>query len=92
MKKVAMEAEHSKAIKKTDNPISYDVMSHLKKILSLLTIYDALCMSPELRASMIYTLTHPDEFATNDEIVRAFWKILTQEGLCMPIVTFEDID
>lgn len=67
-------------------------MAHLKKIPSLLTIYDALRMSPELRASMIYALTHPDEFATNDEIAKAFWQTATQEGLCMPMVTFKDTD
>lgn len=74
MKQTAMEAEHNKAIKKTEKPIPYDVMAHSKKIPSLLTIYDALCISPELRDSMIYALTHPDEFSTNDEIARASWK------------------
>lgn len=71
MKKASMEAEQSKAIKKTDNPVPYDVMEHFKKIPSLLTVYDALHMSPKLRASMIYALTHLDKFAINDEIVRA---------------------
>lgn len=75
-----MEVEHSKAIKKTNNPILYDVMAHLKKIPSLLIVYDAPRMSPELRASMIYALTHLDEFATNDKIVRASWQIATREG------------
>lgn len=65
-------------------------MAHLKKIPSLLTIYDALCMSPKLRASMVYTLTHLDEFIVNDEVVRASWQTVTQEGLCMPTVTFKD--
>lgn len=44
MKKMAMKAEHSKAIKNMDNPIPYDVIEHLKNISSLLTIYDALCL------------------------------------------------
>lgn len=92
MKKMTMEAEHNKTIKKMDNPISYDVMAHLKKIPSLLTVYDALRMLPKLRASMIYALTHPDEFATNDEIARASWQTVTREGLCMSTVTFEDTD
>ncbi len=87
-----MEDEHSKAIRKIDNPIPYDVMAHLKKIPSLLSVYDTLCMSPKLRAFMIYALTHPDEFVTNDEIARASWQTATQEGLFMPTVTFEDTD
>lgn len=68
-----MEAEHSKAIKNIDNPIPYDMMTHLKNISSLLTIYDALYMSPKLKSSMVYALTHPDEFASNDEVARASW-------------------
>lgn len=66
-----METKHNKAIKKMDNPILYDVMEHLKKISSLLTIYDALHMSPEMRAFMVYALTHPNEFSTNDKVVMA---------------------
>lgn len=77
MKQIAMEAEHNKAIKKTDKHIPYDVMAHLKKIPSLLTIYDAIRMSLELKAYMIYTLSHPDEYATNDEIIRASWQTAT---------------
>lgn len=73
MKKTAVETEPSKAIKKMDNPIPYDVMAHFKKITSLLTVYDALRMSLEFRASMVYTLTHPDEFVANDEVARASW-------------------
>lgn len=67
-------------------------MTHLKKILSLVTVYDALCMSPELRASMIYALILLNEFVANDEIARTSWQIATREGLCMPTVTFDDID
>lgn len=92
MKKATIEAEHRKAIKKMDNLIPYDVMTHLKKIPSLLTIYNVLCMSPKLRASMIYALTHLNDFATNDEIARASWQTTTREGLCMPTVTFDDTD
>lgn len=65
-------------------------MAHLKKISSLLSVYDALHMLPELRASMVYALTHPDEFTANDEITRGFWHTTTQEWLCMPAVIFED--
>lgn len=92
MKKTPMETEHSKASKRTENPISYDVMEHFKKISSLLTIYDALRMSPKLRASIIYALTHPNEFVTNNEIVRASWQTTTREGLYIPTVTLEDTD
>lgn len=60
MKKATLEAEHRKVVKKIENPILYDVMVYLKKIPSLLTIYDALYMSPDLKASMIYALTHLD--------------------------------
>lgn len=73
MKKAVVETKHSKANKKLDNPIISDVMAHLKKIPSLLTIYNDLRMLPKLRASMIYELTHPDEFATNYEVARDFW-------------------
>lgn len=52
-------------------------MAHLKKISSLLTIYDALRMLPELRASMAYALTHLVEFAKNNEVAMASWKTTT---------------
>lgn len=73
MKKTAMETQHNKAIKKMDNPIPYNVMTHLKKIPSLLFVYDVLYMLPQLRASMVYALTHLDEFTINDEVTRASW-------------------
>lgn len=75
-----------------DNSISYHILAHLKKIPSLLIVYDVLHMSSKLRASMVYALTHPDEFVTNEKIARASWQTAMGEGLYMPTVTFEDTD
>ncbi|XP_068225055.1 uncharacterized protein [Palaemon carinicauda] len=40
--------------------IKYDVISHLKKIPALLSVYDALIMSEDLRKSLILALENPE--------------------------------
>lgn len=90
IKKATWDTNHNKVMRKIDNHIPYNIMTHLKKIPSLLSIYDTLHMSPELRDSLVHALTHLEEFAHNDEIARAYWKIAIREGLCMPMVSFED--
>lgn len=43
--------------------VRYDILAHLKKIPALLSVYDALKMSAELRMSLVYALTNPEEFS-----------------------------
>lgn len=43
--------------------VRYDILAHLKKIPALLSVYDALKMSAELRMSLVYGLTNPEEFS-----------------------------
>ncbi|KAF5932377.1 hypothetical protein HYC85_028548 [Camellia sinensis] len=45
-----------------EEQVKYDVLAHLKKIPALLSVYDALKMSPELRKSLIYALSKPEDF------------------------------
>lgn len=73
MKKASMESEHDKFIKKTNGSTLYNVMTHLKKILSPLSVYDALCMLPQLKASLIYALNNLEKFSQNYEIASASW-------------------
>lgn len=39
-----------------------NVISHLRKLPALLSIYDALMMSPEMRQSLVQILLEPDTF------------------------------
>lgn len=43
--------------------VRYDILAHLKKIPALLSVYDALKMSAELRMSLVYALTNPEDFS-----------------------------
>lgn len=53
----------------SSNPASTDlkrrqlkkILAHLKKIPSLLSVYDALCLSPELRKALITALSFPED-------------------------------
>ncbi|KAF7149768.1 hypothetical protein RHSIM_Rhsim02G0166900 [Rhododendron simsii] len=49
-------------VPKEEEQVKYDVLTHLKKIPALVSIYDALMMSPELRKSLSYALSNPDDF------------------------------
>lgn len=53
-------AQEQLARQKSSN--KYNMLSHLKKILDLLIIYDALQMSLELRESLIEVVTNPLEY------------------------------
>lgn len=55
MKQVVMEAGHAKVIKSIEG-VTHNVLAHLKMIPSLLSIYDALWLSKDLRQSLVYTL------------------------------------
>lgn len=90
MKNASLKVYHNKAINKTDGSTPYNVLAHLKKISALLSVHDALRMSPELRNSLIYVLKVVEEFSKNDKIAKASWRTVTQESLCIPMVTFED--
>lgn len=71
MRMASIEGEHNKVKNKMDGTTPYNVLAYLKKIPSLLSVYDALCKSPELRSSLIYALSNLEEFAKNDEIAKA---------------------
>jgi hypothetical protein len=40
----------------------YNVLAHLRKIPALMSVFDALMMSQELRDNLIYALQHPEQF------------------------------
>jgi hypothetical protein len=42
--------------------VKYDVISHLKKIPAMLSVYDALCLSSELRNAFISALSFPEDY------------------------------
>ncbi|KAH7836484.1 hypothetical protein Vadar_001965 [Vaccinium darrowii] len=72
---------------KEEEQVKYDVLAHLKKIPALLSIYDALKMSPELRKSLIYALSNPDDF--HEEVQGKGQKSI---AVCMSTVAFGDED
>lgn len=43
--------------RREEEQVKYDILAKMKKIPSLLSVYDALKMSPELRQSLIYALS-----------------------------------
>uniref|UniRef100_J3N1M8 Peptidase A2 domain-containing protein n=1 Tax=Oryza brachyantha TaxID=4533 RepID=J3N1M8_ORYBR len=42
--------------------VKYDVISHLKKIPAMLSVYDALCLSYDLRKAFISALSFPEDY------------------------------
>ncbi|KAG5554457.1 hypothetical protein RHGRI_012105 [Rhododendron griersonianum] len=74
-------------VPKEEEQVKYDVLAHLKKIPALLSIYDALMMSPELRKSLVYALSNPDDFCK--EIQEKGQKSTTT---CLSTVVFGDED
>uniref|UniRef100_J3MCF0 RNA-directed DNA polymerase n=1 Tax=Oryza brachyantha TaxID=4533 RepID=J3MCF0_ORYBR len=42
--------------------VKYDVISHLKKIPAMLSVYDALCLSSDLRKAFITVLSFPEDY------------------------------
>ncbi|KAK1684838.1 hypothetical protein QYE76_045686 [Lolium multiflorum] len=43
-------------------PVKYDVIAHLKKIPAMLSVYDALCLSSDMRKALITALTFPENY------------------------------
>jgi hypothetical protein len=43
-------------------PVRYDVISHLKKIPAILSVYDALCLSSDMRKALVTALTFPEDY------------------------------
>lgn len=86
MKQAVMEAKHAKVIKSIEG-VTHNVLAHLKMIPSLLSIYDALWLSKELRQSQVYTLSNPEEFVDLEEVSKT-----PKIEECMITITFEDLD
>ncbi|XP_028062797.1 uncharacterized protein LOC114266101 [Camellia sinensis] len=70
-----------------EEQVKYDVLAHLKKIPALLSVYDAVKMSPELRKSLIYALSKPEDFRKEIE-----GRNQEKATTCMAMVTFGDKD
>ena len=68
--------------------VKYDVLAHLKKISALLSVYDALRMSSELRKSLIYALSNPEDFHKDIGEKGSANKTTT----CLSMITFTDED
>ncbi|KAM0855442.1 hypothetical protein ACQ4PT_049771 [Festuca glaucescens] len=43
-------------------PVKYDVIAHLKKIPAMLSVYDALCLSSDMRKALVTALTFPEDY------------------------------
>ena len=71
--------------------VKYDVLAHLKRIPALLSVYDALQLSRELRKALIQALTSPDLYVDNVEPVDAQHSLRVCAS-CMTCITFTDDD
>lgn len=69
--------------------VRYDILAHLKKIPALLSVYDALKMSAELRMSLVYALTNPEEFSNEVNQVKMRSSEPTYAE-CLALITFTD--
>jgi hypothetical protein len=85
-------------------PVKYDGIAHLKKIPAMLSVYDDLCLSSDLRKAFITTLSFPEDYrveVSQTEIKpnRSDDMIFNDEDLLlgnkkhnMPLFMFGDID
>ena len=69
--------------------VRYDILAHLKKIPALLSVYDALKISAELRMSLVYALTNPEEFSNEVNQVEMRSSEPTYAE-CLALITFTD--
>ena len=69
--------------------VRYDILAHLKKIPALLSVYDALKMSAELRMCLVYALTSSEEFynEVNQVEMRSSEPTFSE---CFALITFMD--
>jgi len=82
--------------RREEEQVKYEILAHLKKIPSLLSVYDALKMSPELRQSLIYALSNPEDFSdeVQGETTNRGKKRQSSNSTeqCLTVVTFDDSD
>uniref|UniRef100_A0A7N2MYZ7 Uncharacterized protein n=1 Tax=Quercus lobata TaxID=97700 RepID=A0A7N2MYZ7_QUELO len=67
-----------KSLKNSTNPprVKYDILAHLRHIPALLSVYNALQLSEELRRALILALLSPDVFKTEiDWRSSSLWSI-----------------
>ena len=68
----------------------YDILAHLKCIPALLSVYDALQMSPEHRNALVVALTSPEFYTEKIEPIKP--TSLEMHTSCMACITFDDKD
>ncbi len=85
-------------------PVKYDVISHLKKIPAMLSVYDALCMSSDLRKAFVTALSFPEDYRvevsqTEAELAEVLSMTFTEEDLLLgnkkhnrPLLMYGEID
>ena len=71
-----------------EGQVEYDIIARLKKIPALLSIYDALKMSPELRKALICALENPENFY--DEVNKKDQG--ESSTACMTTITIDESD
>jgi len=86
---------HPKSIREEESRsghVNYNILAHLKRIPALLSVYDALQMSPELRKALITALTDPEPF--KGKIEAPGGKVSSYEicASCMACISFGDDD
>jgi hypothetical protein len=84
--------------------VKYDVIKHLKKIPAMLSVYDALCLSSDLRKAFITVLSFPEDYRvevsqaeikpnrSDDMIFNDGDLLLGDKKHNMPLFMFGDID
>ncbi|KAM1786196.1 hypothetical protein ACFX12_039014 [Malus domestica] len=89
--KASTSKRHAKNVLQSQDG-KYDIVDHLKRIPSLLSVYDALKMSKELREALITALTNPEVFETNFKFAEVDTTSPKYYACCLASITFDESD
>ena len=83
-----------KSLKNSTNPhrVKYDILAHLRRIPALLSVYDALQLSEELRRALILALLSLDVFKTEIDHIEGQPLSSRICASCLACITFSDED
>ncbi|KAM1500180.1 hypothetical protein ACFX10_022776 [Malus domestica] len=89
--KASTSKRHAKDVLQSQDG-KYDIVDHLKRIPSLLSVYDALKMSKELKKALIMALTNPEVFETSLEFAEMDTTSPKYCACCLASITFDKSD
>ncbi|KAM1419624.1 hypothetical protein ACFXTO_023149 [Malus domestica] len=89
--KASTSKRHAKDVLQSQDG-KYDIVDHLKRIPSLLSVYDALKMSKELKEALIMALTNPEVFETSLEFAEMDTTSPKYCACCLASITFDEND